>query len=48
MERNACRLPLHEAERSEAEVERETGFVAPSTNQAVEFIYRLASLTSPG
>jgi len=31
-----------EGERSEAEVERETGDEAPSTNQSVEFAYRLA------
>ena len=28
-------------ERSESELERETGFAAPSTNQSVDFIYRL-------
>ena len=40
--RDGARLPLRsEVERSEAELERETGDEAPSTNQSVEFIYRL-------
>jgi len=30
-----------EVERSETEMERETGCEAPSTKQSVEFIYRL-------